>query len=72
MDKIIWFAIVIVLLLPDARAEKVAISIGAEFVQTFSTESSTTEELVFLPDDLTKAGYCFKDELQEEEIIVCV
>jgi len=74
VDKIIWFSIVIALvpLLPDARAETVTISIGAEFVQMVSIESFTTEEFVFLPDDLTKAGYCFKDELQDEDIIVCV
>ncbi len=74
MDKIIWFSIVIALvpLLPDARAETVTISIGAEFVQMVSIESFTTEEFVFLPDDLTEAGYCFKDELQDEEIILCV
>jgi hypothetical protein len=74
VDKIIWFSIVIALvpLLPDARAETVTISIGAEFVQMVSIESFTTEEFVFLPDDLNEAGYCFKDELQDEDIIICV
>ena len=76
MNKIVWFAIVMAMvlvpLLPDARAERVAISIGAEFVQVFSTESFSTEELVFLPENLTEAGYCFKDESQEGEIIICV